>query len=863
MSGNTVTAKYIADTSQMEIANDKLTAQNEKLARQVSVLTSKASGFNKTYGNSWNAVRARVEQYTKAVKDATNLRDWYAAVEKLQEASAQFKVIEGNLKGVVAGESAAVVQVVRLENSYTALKEAIDRTKKARDGSIAGSSEYNVLTDKLMKLEQAYDRVAAANKRAAGGQGAKMSADAAKQALYKHRSPDEIKKDIGFWQDEEKYYRRNGQDEYFTRYADQAAEKVKKYREELQKAQQAEAAFKKKSSSSGGTFRKVSANSEEGLQNQIGFLEKKRSAMGPGAEFDKLNGIIAKLQVRLKAVKDDAKKAGEALSEAATAPIGSFKRVEYELKKAKDQLELLTYGTKEYIQQSKKVDSIAAEYRKLDKDINKVVKAQKDSGGLMGTITGQAKTLVMTYVGMHEVVSQITQEWEKQRQIQLDIAERGLGVEGALIQQAANIGVENIPVVKEFARNNQVDLLGSQKDIVTLVGSAVSGGAAEINDAMKVTAAAMRMNVGNVEMANEMLQGGITIGRLNNSNDFEAAFGQLRSSSKASQAVNEAEFISNVLGKAAALTRGRKNMDGMTTERSLEFITAASRIQVDRTGDTSSTNMASIFQRMDEFVPELKKTLKDKTVSKVDPATIAAFVGSRSFDEKLRMLQTNEQLGNQFIDKQKTGGPKELAFALIQNSQATAQIMRESADAVVSFADGAKVFQQAVTQAKDMVPNLVAAQKIAAGGEKAMSGDLTVLNASARKAWETVWSGGTDTNGNKVSALNLSGWDNAKWALAEAEFMASKAGGATRTGLGRPLNDPELMRIQLEKLLQSERRAGNVPNADALRIQIEVLQDIANKMEELNGMVRDRPAAPAVNRAPALPRPAARQPAVN
>jgi hypothetical protein len=364
-------------------------------------------------------------------------------------------------------------------------------------------------------------------------------------------------------------------------------------------------------------------------------------------------------------------------------------------------------------------------------------------------------------------------------------------------------------------------------------------------------------------MANEMLQGGITIGRLNNSNDFEAAFGQLRSSSKASQAVNESEFIGNVLGKAAALTRGRKNMDGMTTERSLEYITAASRIQVDRTGDTSSTNMASIFQRMDEFVPEIKKTLKDKTVSKVSQETVDAFKAARSFDEKLRLLQTNTDLGNQFIDRQKTGGPKELAFALIQNNQATAQIMKESADAVVSFADGAKVFQQAVVQAKEMVPNLVAAQKIAAGGEQAMSGDLTVLNASARKAWETVWSGGTDANGNKVSALNLSGWDNAKWALAEAEFMAGRAGGQSRIGLGRPLNDPELMKIQLDKLLVAEINAGNKPNADALRIQIQVLQDIANKMEELNGMVRNRPVAPPVNRAPQLPRPAARQPAVN
>lgn len=858
MSGNTVTAKYLADTSQMEIANDKLAAQNEKLSRQVSILTGKASGFNKTYGNSWNAVRARVEQYTKAVKDATNLRDWYAAVEKLQEASAQFKVIEGNLKGVVAGESQAVVQVVKLENSYTALKEAIDRTKKARDGSIAGSSEYNVLTDKLLKLEQAYDRVAAANKRAASGQSAKMVDDASKQALYKHRPSDVIQRDLNKAERDQFINQHLYNDANFR---EQAA-LIGRYRKELELARQAEAAYKKTASSGGGTFRKVDSNSEEGLQKQIGFLEKKRAAIGPGAEFDRLNGIIAKLQVRLKAVKDDAKKAGEALSESATAPIGSFRRVEYELKKAKDELEMLTAGTKEFIQQSRKVDQLTAQYKKLDQQINKTVKAQKDSGGLMGTITGQAKTLVMTYVGMHEVVSQITQEWERQRQIQLDIAERGLGVEGALVQQAANIGVENIPAVKEWVRNNQVDLLGSQKDIVTLIGSAVSGGAAEINDAMKVTAAAMKMNVGNVEMANEMLQGGITIGRLNNSNDFEAAFGQLRSSSKASQAVNEAEFIGNVLGKAAALTRGRKNMDGMTTERSLEFITAASRIQVDRTGDTSSTNMASIFQRMDEFVPELKKTLKDKTVSKVDQATINAFMASRSFDEKLRMLQSNRDLGNQFIDRQKTGGPKELAFALIQNSQATAQIMKESADAVVSFADGAKVFQQAVVEARAMVPNLVAAQVAGAGAEQATSSDQDRLIATARARWDSVWNGGTDANGNKVSPVNMTGWDAPDRLFSWYDRFTMNNQRAI--GIGDPNgNSVTDMMMSLQKLIATERKWGNEIAVGQLQAQLEALKIIADEIKRLNSNVEGRQAAPPVNRAPALPRPAARAPVVN
>lgn len=679
--------------------------------------------------------------------------------------------LKKELAGLKEMQNIPVTQIVTVRMSYDALREAIERTRKARDAALKGSDEFKGLDKKLARLESGYKRLTSAQKKAA---------DESKRKKFDVRA-------------------------------------------------------------AGG--------SEEGLQKQIEFLEGKRGKLGPGAEFDRLNGIIAKLQVRLKAVKDDAKKAGEALSEAATAPIGSFRRVEYELKKAKDELEMLTYGTKEYIAQSRKVDEIAAAYRKLDKDINKTVKAQKESNGIAGAIKGQLTSLTAQYIGIHEVVSLITQEWEKQKQIQFDIAARAMTSEGALVAQSANIGVENIATVRDWARGNQVDLLSSQADLINLVGSAVSGGAAKIDDAMNVTAAAMRMNVGNIEMANEMLQGGITIGRLNNSNDFEAAFGQLRSSSKASQAVNEAEFIGNVLGKAAALTRGRKNMDGMTTERSLEFITAASRIQVDRTGDTSSTNMASIFQRMDEFVPELKKTLKDKTVSKVDKATIDTFMASRSFDEKLRMLQSNRDLGNQFIDKQKTGGPKELAFTLIQNSQATAQIMKESSEAVVSFADGAKVFQDAVANIRKEVPNLVVQKQSETTVENMSSDAVSKTLASARVVWENSW-----------KDINRTGPDPLFKANEEARVIIGKM--LSPDG-NKPLTEIEEMVKSLKYQAKVQRLTyGDERSALALEAQLAIMRDLLETMKGLRQDVAVRPAAPPVNRAPAIPRPAPRAPAV-
>lgn len=167
----------------------------------------------------------------------------------------------------------------------------------------------------------------------------------------------------------------------------------------------------------------------------------------------------------------------------------------------------------------------------------------------------------------------------------------------------------------------------------------------------------------------------------------------------------------------------------------MEYITSASRIQVDRTGDTSSTNMQAIFQRMDEFVPQVKRLLKDKSVSKVNAESVKAFLAANTFDEKLNMLRENRDLGNQFIDNQRTGGPKDLAFALIQNNPATQQIRREAEEAVLPFKEAGVVFRDATVQIRVAVPNLIAATMNEAGLEQARTDDKSKPLATARATW--------------------------------------------------------------------------------------------------------------------------------
>lgn len=635
------------------------------------------------------------------------------------------------------------------------------------------------------------------------------------------------------------------------------------YKNMLAELTQIEAALKrikdlqKQATSSSKPMAAVELGSTKALTQQIKYLKSEMAKVGAGPQWDALNAKLAKAETELDSMAAKASTAKKALSDAATAPTGSWMRLGYELEQAKAELGKLTFGTKEFLAQQSKVAGLQKAWDNVNTAVNKTNKSQKEGGGVLDSVLGQAKTLAATYIGIHQTVQLVTEEWEKQRAFELDANRKGLGIEGEMVRQAANIGAENLPAVKKWARDNQVDLLATQQELIGLVGAAISSGEPDVNKAQKAVAAALRINVGDAQMANEMLQGGLTIGRINNSDDYEAAFGQLRSSSKVSQAVNEAEFIGNVTGKMAALTRGRKNMDGMTSERALEFITSASRIQVDRTGEASSTNMAAIFQRMDEFMPERKKKLKDKTESRVDQATIDAFVAARTFDEKLTLLQSNKDLGNQFIDKQRTGGPKELAFALIQNNKATKDIMKEAADAVLPFNQARAVFGQEQNAVRAAVPNRIAARQREAGVEQARTEDRTQLMASARATWDSVWNASADG----TAPANLAGIDKVERLTSfmdRSSWESQRQAGTLKDG-GNEVTD---MMKSLKDIRDRNERVGNTDAVKSLEAQLKALKTIADKLDELNAQVAAgknapppaaRPVAPAAQ-APPVPR---------
>lgn len=590
--------------------------------------------------------------------------------------------------------------------------------------------------------------------------------------------------------------------------------------------------------------------STKALNQQIKYLQAEMAKVGSGPQWDKLNGKLAAAKTQLGSMQQKARDAEKALSQSATAPMGSWVRLEYELEKAKRELSLLTYGTKEFIAQQSKVAGLQKEWDNVNTAVNKTNKSQTSGSSILTSLVGQAKSFALTYVGIHQTAQLITDEFNKHREFQLESAKNAAELNRELLKQAPNIDIENVPEVKNFAIQNAERLLTDPKDVAHLVGVAQSSSAKTLKGAIAGAEAALMMTLGDVQQSEELLTGGLMIASLNNSENSKAALGQLRTTSKVSLATDEAQFIGNVLPAITGLSRSTKNLNGITTEQSLELVGAFSRIMGDREGSTTNTNLMSMRTSFDDFNPVRKKKLKDGKISILDQQTIDAFNAERDLFARRQMMIDNPELGNQFLNLQKRGGPRNLAQAWLHPTASDQRFMQDARDTIPSFAQGEAVFNSVVKQARDQNPGLVARQGRSAATVAALSGDSVALPGEARASYDSIWNGDGTTK-----ALNLTGWD----AMARAGASTFIQGDyARRRQSGMPDNEAASNSEGVKYLLRREKRwdgesEGSKATIKALEAILRSLETTAKGIEELNAQVaagRQGPNAPARRAAP-------------
>jgi hypothetical protein len=459
-------------------------------------------------------------------------------------------------------------------------------------------------------------------------------------------------------------------------------------------------------------------------------------------------GNLTKLEAKIEALEAAMKDTGIASVKAARDAEGSFNQLEKELKQNEAALRKLALGSKEFDLQKVKVDGLRKSLAGAKGELKGVADQQGAIGKAGSDALGDIKSMAMQFLTVQTVVQAISFELEHISKMRIEAAATQRTFEQALADIGQNVGAENIAPAKQMILDNAPQLGVTQEGLANIMGVAISAGAKDLQEAMSVSAAALKLTVGDAQKAQTLVGASLDVASLGGSQNFEGAIGQLLQVQSQVRSTNLSEFAANIGSGLAAATAGGANVQGMSTERAFEVSSVISQVIKDQTGANTATALRQLVSKMDVFVPEAEKTLKDGSTATVSQAEIEALKGAKTFDDRMAVIQNSEGLQGQFLDSiEESIGKVAIREIVTQSDRAVA--MEEKAKTNITGIDEA---QGAYANLTDEIGNqtalLTADRRHAAVIQKA---EVTGGRAEAGQVQEMVQ--------KTIDKMNLSGAD--------------------------------------------------------------------------------------------------------
>lgn len=525
--------------------------------------------------------------------------------------------------------------------------------------------------------------------------------------------------------------------------------------------------------------------------------------------IERVDSRLDKQEKTLQKLADTGKKGAEGVA-------GSFNKLEEELKQNEAILKKLQIGTKAFADQKAKVDELRKSLNSAKGELGGVA---GNTNGMLQQGIGKVAALAAGMLSFQAIVSAVVAELEKAKQLRLDAAATTRTFEQALADVGQNIGGGAIPEAKAMILENAPKLGTTNEGLADLLGVAISAGAKDLQEAMSLVSATLKLTVGDAQKARALVGGTLDVASLGGSQNFEGALGQLLQTQSQVRSTNLSEFAANIGPGLAAATADLSQQKGVSTERALEMSSVISQIIKDQTGSNTATTMRMLFTRMGAFVPEREKKLDDGQVTKVSRDQIAAFQALTTFDERLKMMQDIPAIGAQFLETQRESIGK----------TAIAEIINKSARAVA--------FEQKAAQ---NITSIDAAQGFFGDLQAALQGETAQLGAERRAQANIAASevaGNRDLEGtvikivdDAIAKVNLSGLDVETAGTIRNRIRLGEATGANPIDTGI---------IALQEAQQRRRAFGIIPaggqvspeDRKLLQDQITVLQGLKQLLE--------------------------------
>jgi len=434
------------------------------------------------------------------------------------------------------------------------------------------------------------------------------------------------------------------------------------------------------------------------------------------ATASRMTQILDKIDARLEKQDQKLEKISKTSEKAAEAAAGSFNAMENELKQAEGALNKLTVGTAEFAAQKTKVDTLRPSLTQAR------ISLQQAPSSLSSALnTGMAKltSFAAGFVGLQQTITAIVNELARVRQIRIQAAETTRTFEQSLAAMALNIGAANVPAAREMILQQAPKLGVTPEGLAQLLGAGISGGAKDLNEALTLSAKVLQLTAGDIQSAQPIMSGMLSLAGATGVRDFEAVIGQLSQFQAAARGEDLAVSINNLTSSLAAANVPGERIAPLGAERSLEIASTLSQVLQDPRMDKTGTAVRNLFLRMDAFVAKRETKLDDGTISRLTKEQVEGFNKLGTLDERLAAMRATPEIGRQFMSTIEINETRSAIRALVLGGEAVKELDARASDLVTPLAEARAEFQNLTAVIKENTQLTQAANR--AQAERAVS----------------------------------------------------------------------------------------------------------------------------------------------
>lgn len=562
------------------------------------------------------------------------------------------------------------------------------------------------------------------------------------------------------------------------------------------------------------------------------------------ATASRMTQILDKIDARLEKQDQKLEKISKTSERAAEAAAGSFNAMENELKQAEVALNKLTVGTAEFAAQKAKVDALRQSLTQARMSLQ-----QAPSGLSTALSTGMAKltTFAAGFVGLQQAITAIVNELERAKQIRIQAAETTRTFEQSLAAMALNIGAANVPAAREMILQEAPRLGVTPEGLAQLLGAGISGGAKDLNEALTLSAKVLQLTAGDIQSAQPIMSGMLSLAGATGVRDFEAVIGQLSQFQAAARGEDLAVSINNLASSLAAANVPGERIAALGAERSLEIASTLSQVLQDPRMDKTGTAVRNLFLRMDAFVAKRETKLDDGTISRLTKEQVEGFNQLGTLDERLAAMRATPEIGRQFMSTIEINETRSAIRALVLGGEAVKELDARASDLVTPLAEARTEFENLTAVIKENTQLTQAANK--AQSERAVS---TIEQPQRGFEGQII-----EIMDKALSQVKLSGLDAVRLAEVQAIMAGGEAAGLTvaESAMMALMQAQQQQRIPLLGGLITAPAGGQVSQNDIALLQRAIEQIVQLEQQRIQAQQNQPPVPIRVNIQPPAARP--------